>query len=70
MLYLPSKNILNNFNKIPLWIAPPGIHTVEFNHRIIPSRKHLISIGWTEVNIEISLEIIVLVQGGCQEKRI
>ena len=70
MLDLPSQESVNQFNAIPLWIAPPGIHTVLFNHQNIPSREELTSAGWNEVNIGISPERIILARGGFQAKRV
>ena len=70
MLDLPSQELVNNFNAIPLWIAPPGIHTVVFNHQNIPSREELTSAGWNEVNIGIAPERIILGRGGFHVKRV
>ena len=70
MLDLPSQDSVDQFNAIPLWIAPPGTHNVLFNHQNIPSREELTSAGWNEVNIGIAPERIILARGGFQAKRI
>lgn len=70
MLDLPSQESINQFNEIPLWIVPPGIHTVLFNYQNIPPREKLTSAGWNEVSIGIASKRIVLARGGFQAKRI
>ena len=70
MLDLPSRDIVEQFHAIPLWIAPPGTHAVQFNHLNVPSREDLQSMCWNEVNIGIAPERIILAKGGFQAKRI
>ena len=70
MIDLPSQHTINRFDSIPLWIAPPGTHFIEYHHQNIPSKNELIDNGWNEVYIGVSPEKIINARGGISAKRL
>ena len=68
MLDIPSQDAVERFASILLWITPSGMHTINFNHRNIPSRNYLITSGWREIMIGCAPERLVITRGGLQAK--
>lgn len=56
MAKLPEQYLIDRFDAIPLWIAPPGTQAFEYNQHNIPTEHELKEKGWNEVSIGISPE--------------
>ena len=70
MLDLPSQDVINHFEAIPMWITPPGTHHIDFDRHHLPSREQLTESGWTEVRIGCAPEKLVPARYGIQAKRL
>ena len=70
MLELPSQDAVDRFNAIPLWIAPPATHHINFDRNNMPSREELNAANWVEVRIGCTPERLVPARYGIQAKRL
>ena len=70
MAKLPEQHLIDRFDAIPLWIAPPGTQAFEYNQHNIPTEHELKEKGWNEVSIGVSPEKIVSARGGIHTKRL
>ena len=68
MLDIPPQDTADQFDSIPLWIAPPETQIIDFNNKKLPTRHQLTTLVWNEVSIACSPERVVLAIGGLQEK--
>ena len=70
MVNLPPQQLIDRYDAIPLWIAPPGTQHFDFDQNNIPSEDELKEKGWNEVVIGISPEKNVSARGGIHAKRL
>ena len=70
MLELPTQDIVDSFDSILLWIAPPGTQYIEFDRYNLPSRNDLIENSWVEVRIGCAPERLIAARYGIQAKRL
>ena len=64
MLDIPSQDTVDQFDYIPLWIAPAGTQIIDINQQNLPTRHQLTTSGWNEVLIGCAPERVVLGRGG------
>ena len=70
MANLPTQHVIDRFDAIPLWIAPPGTQNFDFDRNNIPTEDELKDRGFNEVAIGVSPEKIISARGGIHAKRL
>jgi hypothetical protein len=51
---LPSQEDVDQFRAIPMWIAPPGNHHIDYDRHQLPTREELTATNWVEVHIGVA----------------
>ena len=69
MLDIPPQDTADQFDSIPLLIAPPETQIIDFNQQNLPTRYQLKTLVWNEVSIGCAPEIVVSARGGLQKKK-